>query len=121
MTEEGRFREDLYYRLNVISIELPSLRERKTDIPLLVHHFLQKYGEENAKPDLELAPEALDLMMEYDWPGNVRELENVIERAVVRRPVRASAPIWSPITCARRRSSRFPRSPFHRRGSRSRK
>jgi two-component system response regulator PilR (NtrC family) len=83
MTEEGRFREDLYYRLNVISIELPSLRERKSDIPLLVQHFLQKYGEENAKPDLELAPEALDLMMEYDWPGNVRELENVIERAVV--------------------------------------
>jgi two-component system response regulator PilR (NtrC family) len=83
MTEEGRFREDLYYRLNVISIELPSLRERKSDIPLLVQHFLHKYGEENAKPDLELAPGALDLMMEYDWPGNVRELENVIERAVV--------------------------------------
>src|SRR6188474_665877 len=83
MTEEGRFREDLYYRLNVISIELPSLRERKSDIPLLVQHFLHKYGEENAKPGLELAPGALDLMMEYDWPGNVRELENVIERAVV--------------------------------------
>jgi two-component system, NtrC family, response regulator PilR len=83
MVEEGRFREDLYYRLNVISIELPSLRERKSDIPLLVQHFLQKYGDENAKPDLELAPGALDLMMEYDWPGNVRELENVIERAVV--------------------------------------
>ena len=83
MTEEGRFREDLYYRLNVISIELPSLRERKSDIPLLAQHFLHKYGLENAKPDLELAAEALDLMMEYDWPGNVRELENVIERAVV--------------------------------------
>jgi DNA-binding NtrC family response regulator len=65
MTEEGRFREDLYYRLNVISIELPSLRERKSDIPILAQHFLHKYGEENAKPDLELAPEALDLMMEY--------------------------------------------------------
>ncbi|MDE3156857.1 MAG: sigma-54-dependent Fis family transcriptional regulator, partial [Acidobacteriota bacterium] len=83
MVEEGRFREDLFYRLCVISIHLPSLRERKEDIPLLAQHFLQKYGEENHKPGLELAPEALDLMMEYDWPGNVRELENVIERAVV--------------------------------------
>ena len=83
MVDDGRFREDLYYRLNVISIELPPLRERKSDIPSLVQHFLQKYGEENTKADMELAPEALDLMMEYDWPGNVRELENVIERAVV--------------------------------------
>jgi two-component system, NtrC family, response regulator PilR len=83
MVEEGRFREDLYYRLNVISIALPPLRDRKTDIPLLTQHFLRKYGDENDKPELELAPEALDLMMEYDWPGNVRELENVIERAVV--------------------------------------
>ena len=86
MVDDGRFREDLYYRLNVISVELPPLRERKSDIPSLVQHFLQKYGEENAKTDLELAPEALDLMMEYDWPGNVRELENVIERAVVLTP-----------------------------------
>ena len=108
MMEEGRFREDLYYRLNVISIELPPLRERKSDIPLLVQHFLQKYGEENAKPDLELAPEALDLMMEYDWPGNVRELENVIERAVVLTTgPRIGIGPRSPITCARRRSSRF--------------
>ncbi len=83
MMEEGRFREDLFYRLHVISIELPPLRARKDDIPLLVQHFLHKYGEENRKPDLELAPEALDLISEYDWPGNVRELENVIERAVV--------------------------------------
>ncbi len=83
MVEEGRFREDLFYRLCVISIHLPSLRERKEDIPLLAQHFLQKYGEENHKTGLELAPEALDLMMDYDWPGNVRELENVIERAVV--------------------------------------
>jgi two-component system response regulator PilR (NtrC family) len=64
-------------------VQLPSLRERKDDIPLLVQHFLEKYGEENNKPNLELAPEALDLLMEYDWPGNVRELENVIERAAV--------------------------------------
>jgi DNA-binding NtrC family response regulator len=83
MMEEGRFREDLFYRLHVISIQLPPLRDRKDDIPLLVQHFLAKYGEENRKTDLELAPDALDLLTEYDWPGNVRELENVIERAVV--------------------------------------
>ncbi|HNV02694.1 MAG TPA: sigma-54 dependent transcriptional regulator [Vicinamibacterales bacterium] len=83
MMEEGQFREDLYYRLHVITIQLPPLRERRDDIPLLVRHFLQKYGEENGKPELELAPEALDLMMAYQWPGNVRELENVIERGAV--------------------------------------
>ncbi len=83
MMDEGRFREDLFYRLHVISIQLPPLRDRKDDIPLLVSHFLDKYGEENKKPALELAPEALDLLMEYDWAGNVRELENVIERAAV--------------------------------------
>jgi two-component system response regulator PilR (NtrC family) len=84
--DEGRFREDLFYRLHVIAIHLPSLRERKDDIPLLVQHFLEKYGVENNRPGLELAPEALDLLMEYDWPGNVRELENVIERATVLAP-----------------------------------
>ncbi len=81
--EDGRFREDLFYRLHVIAIHLPSLRDRKEDIPLLVQHFLEKYGIENARPNLEFAPEALDLLMDYDWPGNVRELENVIERATV--------------------------------------
>src|SRR5688572_18095089 len=81
--EDGRFREDLYYRLHVISIHLPALRERRDDIPLLVQHFLEKYGEENGRKNVEIAPEALDLLMDYDWPGNVRELENVIERAVV--------------------------------------
>jgi DNA-binding NtrC family response regulator len=81
--EEGRFREDLFYRLHVIAIRLPALRERKDDIPPLVQHFLEKYGEENARPNLELAPEALDLLMDYDWPGNVRELVNVIELAGV--------------------------------------
>ena len=86
MTDEGRFREDLYYRLHVINVHLPPLRERKEDIPLLVQHFLPKYGSENAKGNLELTPEALDLLMDYDWPGNVRELENVIERAVVLSP-----------------------------------
>jgi two-component system response regulator PilR (NtrC family) len=83
MVEDGRFREDLYYRLHVISISLPPLRDRKDDIPVLAHHFLEKYGRENSRPDMELGADALDLMMEYDWPGNVRELENVIERAVV--------------------------------------
>jgi DNA-binding NtrC family response regulator len=82
-TEDGHFREDLFYRLNVINIELPALRERRDDIPLLAQHFLEKYAEENDRQSLELAPDALELLMEYDWPGNVRELENVIERAVV--------------------------------------
>jgi two-component system response regulator PilR (NtrC family) len=83
MVQEGRFREDLFYRLHVISLYLPPLRERKEDIPVIAHHFLAKYSEENRKPGLELTAAALDLLMEYDWPGNVRELENVIERAVV--------------------------------------
>jgi DNA-binding NtrC family response regulator len=83
MVEELRFREDLYYRLHVITVQLPPLRERRDDIPLLVQHFLEKYGTENNKTGFELTPDALDLLMDYDWPGNVRELENVIERAVV--------------------------------------
>ena len=83
MVEEGRFREDLYYRLHVIAIELPPLRERREDIPLLAQHFLELYGKENDKPDLQLSPDALQLLEEGQWPGNVRELENVIERAVV--------------------------------------
>ncbi len=86
MMEEGRFREDLYYRLHVITVQLPALRERKDDIPLLVQHFLEKYAAENQRNALDLTPEALDLLFEYDWPGNVRELENVIERAVVLSP-----------------------------------
>ena len=83
MMEEGKFREDLFYRLHVITVPLPALRERREDVPLLAQHFLEKYGVENQKPRLELTPEALDLLLEYEWPGNVRELENVIERAVV--------------------------------------
>ena len=83
LVEEGRFREDLYYRLHVISVEVPPLRERREDIPLLAQHFLEHYGKENEKPDLELLPETLRLLEECQWPGNVRELENVIERAVV--------------------------------------
>jgi two-component system response regulator PilR (NtrC family) len=83
LMEQGRFREDLFYRLHVISIQLPPLRERKDDIPLLAQHFLSKHRGDNEPIDLELTPEALDLLAAYDWPGNVRELENVIERAVV--------------------------------------
>jgi Nif-specific regulatory protein len=83
MMEDGKFREDLFYRLHVITIQLPPLRDRKDDIPLLVHHFLEKYGEENKKGGLELTPDALDLLTEYDWPGNVRELENALERSVL--------------------------------------
>ena len=83
MVDEGRFREDLYYRLHVIAVQLPPLRDRRDDVPLLVQHFLEKYCEENNKKPLEITPDALDLLLDYDWPGNVRELENVIERAVV--------------------------------------
>ena len=83
MMEDGTFREDLFYRLHVINVFLPPLRDRKDDVPLLAQHFLEKYGKENNRGPLELTTEAVDLMMYYDWPGNVRELENVIERAVV--------------------------------------
>jgi two-component system response regulator PilR (NtrC family) len=83
MVEDGRFREDLFYRLHVININLPPLRERKDDIPILAQHFLEKYGAENNRGEMEISADALDLMMDYDWPGNVRELENVVERAVV--------------------------------------
>ncbi|MBI5167842.1 MAG: sigma-54-dependent Fis family transcriptional regulator [candidate division NC10 bacterium] len=80
--QEGRFREDLYYRLNVIPLHLPSLRERREDIPALVLHFLKKYGEENHREGMGISPEAVETLERYPWPGNVRELENVIERAV---------------------------------------
>ncbi|MDZ7261385.1 MAG: sigma-54 dependent transcriptional regulator [candidate division KSB1 bacterium] len=80
---EGRFREDLYYRLNVIPIFIPPLREHKDDIPLLIEYFLKKYGAQNNKRNLKFSEEALELCMRYDWPGNVRELENAIESAVV--------------------------------------
>ena len=81
--KEGPFREDLFYRLNVISLELPPLRSRKEDIPLLVQHYLKFYADENGFTTPELTAEGLRVLMEYEWPGNVRELENVIERCVV--------------------------------------
>ena len=80
--EDGRFREDLFYRLNVISFEMPPLRERKDDIPLLVNHFLEKYCAKMGRPMKRLAPEVINIFESYPWPGNVRELENVIERTV---------------------------------------
>jgi two-component system response regulator HydG len=81
--KEGRFREDLYYRLNVVPLVLPTLRERREDIPLLADHFLALFREKNRKPIKAISGKALDLLVRYDWPGNVRELENVIERAVI--------------------------------------
>jgi len=83
LMRELHFREDLFYRLNVITIQLPPLRRRREDIPLLVSHFLDKYAEENKRKVREVTPEAMRILMDHSWPGNVRELENAIERAVV--------------------------------------
>ena len=83
MVRAGKFREDLFYRLNVISVDLPPLRQRKEDIPLLAEFFLRRYSDENQRSLRRLSPEALRQLLNYAWPGNVRELENVIERAVV--------------------------------------
>ena len=77
----GRFREDLYYRLNVVSIQVPSLQERSEDIPLLAEHFLKVFGERNRKDVKGFTPKAMDMLVKYPWPGNVRELENAVERA----------------------------------------
>ena len=81
--KDGSFREDLYYRLNIVSIHIPQLMERKEDIVPLTEYFAEKYSNENSRPKLELSKEAIGLLMKYDFPGNVRELENIIERAVV--------------------------------------
>jgi DNA-binding NtrC family response regulator len=83
LVKEGRFREDLYHRLNVIHLHLPPLRERREDIPMLLAHFLERFCTENTKPLRVFTPSSMKLLMDYDWPGNVRELENVVERAVV--------------------------------------
>jgi len=80
---KGQFREDLYYRLNVVNIELPPLRERTEDIPLLAQHFLKKFSVENQKEITDFSPDATEFLLKYEWPGNVRELENAIERAVI--------------------------------------
>jgi len=83
LVRDGRFREDLYHRLNVIALKLPPLRERREDIPLLVDHFLREFSKENNRALGRFTPQAMKLLMDYPWPGNVRELENVVERAVV--------------------------------------
>jgi len=83
LMEESKFREDLFYRLNVITVSLPPLRRRREDIPLLTAHFLDKYAEENKRKVKEITPEAMRILMDSSWPGNVRELENTIERAVL--------------------------------------
>ncbi|MBW2615083.1 MAG: sigma-54-dependent Fis family transcriptional regulator [Deltaproteobacteria bacterium] len=98
--KQGAFREDLFYRLNVISFPMPPLRDRKEDIPLLAEHFLRRYSQEINKPVDQISREAVDEMMLYEWPGNVRELENAIERAVVvgkeRRIMAKDLPIFRP-------------------------
>ena len=83
MVKEGNFREDLYYRLNVVQITTPALRERKNDIPLLAQNFLQKYRSEYGKSQIKLSDKALEILQRHSWPGNVRELENVIQRAII--------------------------------------
>src|SRR5690606_23846374 len=86
MVRQGQFREDLYYRLNVVNLHIPPLRQRRSDVGALAEHFVKKYSAENGKAPLRLAPDALARLMGYPWPGNVRELENVVERAVVLAP-----------------------------------
>jgi DNA-binding NtrC family response regulator len=81
--EEGRFRRDLFYRLNVVPLQLPALRERREDLPILAAHFAAKAADKHARPPAALDPELIEALQEYDWPGNVRELENLMERLVV--------------------------------------
>jgi len=95
--QEGRFREDLYYRLNVITVEVPPLRQRREDIPLLADFFLKHYAEKNRRLIKGFAPRATDLLMRYDWPGNVRELENIIERAVIMARGEMITPLEFPV------------------------
>jgi DNA-binding NtrC family response regulator len=90
--KDGRFREDLFYRLNVITLELPPLRQRREDVPLLAQHFLRHYAEENNTEPPSLSPEALRILLDYEWPGNVRELENAMERGVVLATTRTLTP-----------------------------
>jgi transcriptional regulator with GAF, ATPase, and Fis domain len=99
----GRFRDDLYYRLNVVPIHLPPLRERRDDIPPLARFFLGRYSEENRRETPDLPPEVLKPLQEYDWPGNVRELENCIERAVV---LSGDQPLTMPLLAAPGRGTR---------------
>jgi transcriptional regulator with PAS, ATPase and Fis domain len=83
MVDAGTFREDLFYRVNVVNLEVPSLRDRPEDISTLARHMLQKYAREYGKVVRDIEPDAMDLLMTYEWPGNVRELENVIQRSLI--------------------------------------
>ncbi|MBI5234605.1 MAG: sigma-54-dependent Fis family transcriptional regulator, partial [Deltaproteobacteria bacterium] len=92
LVQKGEFREDLYYRLKVVPIHLPPLRERKDDIPLLVRHFMNKFNKEMGRAVANLSPIAMDVLMDYDYPGNIRELENILEHAFVRCQARTILP-----------------------------
>ena len=118
LVDDGKFREDLYYRLNVINLELPPLRERKEDIPLLIEHFFTRFCRENEKfldaeqrSILRFEPDAMQILMEHNWPGNVRELENVVERAVVLTAVALVPHMCCPIICSKRAGSKFRGTP----------
>jgi len=104
MIAEGAFREELFYRLNVVPIFLPPLRKRKEDIPMLVDHFLSKYSERHGGKERTISTEAMELLTEYDWPGNVRELENIIERSVVMTEGSTISPQHLPVAIQRKRS-----------------
>ena len=105
--EEGTFREDLYYRLNVVAIDIPPLRDHKEDIPALANFFLERYARESAKPITGITPEAMKKLMDYHWPGNVRELQNIIERGV-------TLSSGTTLDCGRHLSRRSRRAPHFR-------
>jgi len=92
LVDSGHFRRDLYYRLNVLHIDLPPLRERKADIPLLTESFIRQPSKEHDRPEVTISPEAMAILIQYDWPGNVRELKNLVESMVVLSPGRIIAP-----------------------------
>ena len=85
MVSEGKFREDLFYRLNVIPIKIPALKERREDIPLLISYFVDRFSSADRSNEISFSDKALEMLLSYDWPGNVRELENIIERLVILR------------------------------------
>ncbi len=110
--DAGRFRDDLYYRLNVVSIHLPPLRERREDIPSLARFFLDRYCEENRRDAPVLSDEVMKVLLSYEWPGNVRELENCIERAVVLSNGKSLTPDLLASSAHERRGSRVAHSTF---------
>jgi DNA-binding NtrC family response regulator len=106
--QKGNFREDLYYRLNVIPVYLPPLRERKSDVHLLIHHFLERFNSKNSKSVEGVSDEAMQIMMCYFWPGNVRELKNIVERIVVLKEAGEILPVDLP-ECLKLRKTPAPR------------